>query len=108
MPTHQQVEEKLNAVEAEMKRVGLWEIEKPTPDKFEDMGAFGTKTMAFEQWLRWVFIERVRGILDERGEFPRGSQVSQQAHREWQMWGSADEFVPLIERLREFDALFGG
>jgi uncharacterized protein YqcC (DUF446 family) len=106
MPTHQAVEQKLGEIEAEMKRVGLWEIEKPAPEKFEDMDAFGTKTMAFEQWLRWVFVPRVREILDDKGEFPRGSQVSQQAFREWKVWGSADEFDPLLERLREFDALF--
>jgi len=107
MPTHQAVEEKLDAIESEMKRVGLWEIEKPAPEMFVDMGAFGTRTMAFEQWLRWVFIDRVRATIDEKGAFPAGSEVAQQAFREWQMWGSADEYDALLERLREFDALFG-
>ncbi len=108
LPSHQAVAAAIDAVEAEMKQVGVWEIEEPTPGALAAGGAFGTKSMAFEQWLRWIFVPRVRQILDEHGPFPPKSQVSQQAYREWRMWSEVPEMDPLLERLREFDALFNG
>jgi uncharacterized protein YqcC (DUF446 family) len=62
--------------------------------------------LALEQWLQFVFVPRVRDIIATKGKFPTQSQVSQQAYREWKMWGSGEEKDQLLERLREFDALF--
>ena len=104
MAEHQVVEEKINAVEAEMKKVGMW-MDQP-PENMEVTGAFGSGTMAFEQWLQFIFIPRVRSIIAEKGEFPNRSQVSQKAFREWKQWGNEDQYDPLIEKLQEFDGLF--
>ena len=62
--------EKANELEKELKRLGRW-MNKPLPDEsFIDMGAFGSRTMTFEQWIQFVLLERIRQIITEKGKFP--------------------------------------
>lgn len=73
--------EKANELENELKRLGRW-ANKPLPDEsFIDMGAFGSKTMTFEQWIQFVLIERIRQIIAEKGEFPESSNLAGYAVR---------------------------
>ncbi len=86
-----------------MRAAGVWDIERPADSAFENMGAFGMKTMAFAQWLRWVFVPRVEEALTQNGPWPSGSAVSLQATRE----GDTDPVVAsLVESLSDFDELF--
>jgi len=66
------------------------------------MGAFGANTMAFEQWLQFVLLPRLRDIVTERGEFPQGSMLAAYAART--LDGDADS-GRLQALLREVDEL---
>ena len=101
------VQSKIEAVEAEMKRIGIWQDQPLAEAQYEFRAAFAGDTMAFEQWLQFVFIPRVKSIVVSGGEFPARSEVSAQAFREWVAWGGREDVEPLIDRLREFDAMFG-
>jgi len=103
MYPYEEASQKIDQIEAELKRLGRWWDQPPPPEAFEDMGAFGSKTMAFEQWLEFVLIPRVREIIAARGAFPSSSQVSVYATREWDGDPDVDRLLTL---LREFDALF--
>ena len=105
-PSHQLVEVRIREIEAEMRRIGMWQEEPLTGDQLEVKAAFGADRMTFEQWLQFVFIPRVREIVEAGGTFPSGSEVAAQAYREWKMWGDRNEVDGLLALLREFDALF--
>jgi uncharacterized protein YqcC (DUF446 family) len=80
---------KLEQIEAEMKRIGLWQAEPLEPEKYDFRSAFAMDRMAFSQWLQFVFLPRVQeAAVQER--FPSESNVAAQ----------------LITLLNEFDALF--
>ena len=97
------VEAKVDAIEAEMKRRGLWQSNPLTPEQYEFQQAFALDTMAFSQWLQFIFIPRVRNIIQTRDEFPSSSSVGAQAVREFDGY---DEASKLTSMLSEFDALF--
>ena len=97
---------KLDEIEQEMKRIGMWQTTPLPPEAMEFEQAFGADKMAFEQWLQFVFIARVREIIDAKGEFPSSSQVADQAFKEWKMWGDREDVDTLLEDLGSFDALF--
>jgi uncharacterized protein YqcC (DUF446 family) len=100
-PTH--VRARLDDVIAAMKESGAWEIERPADEAFQDMGAFGMNTMAFAQWLRWVFVPAIESRLADGGPWPGSSSVAAQAARE----GDTDPMIAaLVESLDAFDALF--
>jgi uncharacterized protein YqcC (DUF446 family) len=95
--------EMADRIEAELKRIGMWQ-EAPLPeDRFEDMGAFGYKTMAFEQWLQFVLLPRVRDIIASEDDFPEESEVGVYALRAFDSYPDADG---LSELLIAFDSLF--
>jgi uncharacterized protein YqcC (DUF446 family) len=97
------VRARLDAVVAAMKQSGAWNLERPADDAFRDMGAFGGRTMAFEQWLRWVFVPSVEERLANGGPWPSDSAVSVRATRE----GDGNPVVAaLVPALAALDALF--
>lgn len=97
-----QLEEKILEIEEEMKKIGTWEIQAPAPEAYENMGAFGGRTMAFEQWIRYVFIPRVREVIKDRAPLPPSSSVGSYAVREFDGRPETDR---LIHILIEFDRL---
>ena len=102
-PSYEEVAGHIDGIEAEMKRIGLWSAEPPTPEMYNFTRAFAMDTMPFSYWLQFVFIPRVRSIIAEQGDFPHGSQVGAQAVREFDgVWEASD----LISKLGAFDALF--
>jgi uncharacterized protein YqcC (DUF446 family) len=98
---YQRVEQKLSEIEAEMKQIGYWQ-ETPLPAEAYDFHqAFAMDTMAYSQWLQFVFIPRVRSILGSDGEFPRSSSVGTQAILEFDGDDAAVQLVSLLCRFDE-------
>jgi len=86
-------------LEAELRRLGRWSERRPPPEAFENMGAFGSATMAFEQWIQFVLLERIRQIVAEGGAFPSESSVGAYAVRELDGDPNAGELCSLLSTL---------
>src|SRR5258708_31048148 len=97
--------ELLEKIEAELKQIGYWQSAPLPEEKFENMGAFGMNTMAFSQWLQFVFIPEARKAVSGEREFPSESNVSVQAIREFDGDPNVGNLVSL---LCEFDAVVEG
>ncbi len=68
-------------IETELKRLGRW-MDNPLPEEcYHDMGAFGSNTMSFEQWLQFILLPRIREIVSEKNDFPKGSNLATYAIR---------------------------
>jgi uncharacterized protein YqcC (DUF446 family) len=103
MPTHEAVAGQIGRIEAEMRKIGYWR-EEPLPlEMYEFTQAFAMDTMPFAYWLQFIFIPRVKSIVEERSEFPPASHVAAQAVREFDGATEADELLSLLS---EFDGLF--
>ncbi|MBU1681530.1 YqcC family protein [Candidatus Micrarchaeota archaeon] len=103
VPKSEDIKKKLDEIEAEMKRFGMWSKTPPHKEAFEDMGAFGMKTMSFDQWLQFVFVPNVRKLLKTDGPWPDKSEVGIMAVREFD---GNPELGNLVALLTEFDMLF--
>ena len=91
----------MDELEALMRKAGCWP-DVPAPEPLEIRGAFGAENMAFEQWLAWVLVPRVREIISERGVFPSSSEVGAYAVKalDGAPWGG-----DLVHVLSRFDWL---
>jgi uncharacterized protein YqcC (DUF446 family) len=101
---YQRVSAQITAIEAEMKRIGFWQNEPLQPEQYNFRVAFAGDTMAFPQWLQFVFIPNVRRIIDTHGTFPTSSQVSAYAVREFDTY--REDTGQLITLLHDFDRMF--
>ena len=107
-PDPKDVAVKVAEIEGEMKAVGLWQGEPLRPEQYRFQKAFAMDTMAFPQWLQFVFTPRVRAIIEAGGGFPSKSQVGAQAFREFVMWPAYNVNAErLVQLLNEFDSMFG-
>ena len=102
-PKYTLVQAKLDAIENEMKRIGLWQAQPLSKAQYDFHQAFAMDTMTFSQWLQFIFIPRVRSIIESEGQFPNSSSVGVMAVREFD---GLDKAAQLTSMLSEFDALF--
>ena len=102
MPDQKTVLSKLEQIESEMLRIGMWQDKPLDPEQYDFRAAFAGDTMTFSQWLQFIFIPNVRSAAAS-GKFPASSQVGVQAVRELD---GVNEASGLISLLVEFDALF--
>lgn len=72
-------------------------------EQYENMGAFGSNTMSYEQWIQFILIPNVQDIIETKGEFPSGSETGVYAVRYFDGDRDASQLITLLS---EFDDLF--
>lgn len=89
-------------IEAELKHIGCWQDEPLRPEQLQFSKAFAVDTMAFAQWLQFIFLPRVREAAASN-RFPSSSSVGARAVREFDTVPNADALLTLLV---QFDELF--
>ena len=60
----------LNELEAELKRLALWQEGPVDPALLESQAPFCCDTLRFEQWLQFVLLPRMRALLEANQPLP--------------------------------------
>ncbi|HET7845465.1 MAG TPA: YqcC family protein [Xanthomonadales bacterium] len=95
----------LDAIEAELRRIGWWQATPLSPEQMQFTQAFGADTMAFSQWLQFVFVPNAREAVAGKRPLPRRSMVGAQAVREFD---GVEEAEQLCSLLSSFDVAIEG
>jgi uncharacterized protein YqcC (DUF446 family) len=98
--------DKLDQVEAEMKRIGYWQENPPDlPAKYAsgEMHSY-LDAPSFELWLQTIFLPNARRAV-QTDKLPADSQVGLMAMRQYDYHSSIPEAHPLMNLLNEFDDL---
>lgn len=69
----------LQAVESEMKTLELWADQPPAAVAFQSTTPFFADTMAFQEWLQWVFLPRFQQLLDQDHPLPDKAAIQPMA-----------------------------
>ena len=93
-------------IENEMKALDLWSRSPPAAEAFQSNEPFCADTMAFTDWLQWVFVSRFRVLIDNDHPLPEKSAIQPMAE---EMFKSlAQNTDGLVELLGEFDRELSG
>jgi uncharacterized protein YqcC (DUF446 family) len=95
----------IDALETELRRLGCWQSTPIEPEKLQFRAAFGMDTMAFSQWLQFVFVPAARSMLAGERALPPSSMLAAHAVREFDGY---DEAGPLCEVLCRIDVAVNG
>jgi uncharacterized protein YqcC (DUF446 family) len=97
---------KLDAIEAEMKRIGFWSADPPDLQAQIQSGELRSYLDApsFELWLQCVFPPNARAAA-QANELPNESQVGLMAMRQYDYHDHIPEAQPLLRQLQEFDRM---
>ena len=88
-----------------MLRIGWWQARPLPPEALRFTQAFGADTMAFSQWLQFVFVPNAREAVAGKRPLPRRSMVGAQAVREFD---GSEEAENLCSLLSSFDVAISG
>ena len=92
----------VDGLEAELRRMRLWEREPPREDLLSSPQPFCVDTLALSQWLQWMLIPRMRKIFAGDGELPTRSAIHPYAEDCFEHLDDPTALLHLIER---FDGL---
>ncbi len=62
-------------VEATLRINGKWDETRPSSSELASEQPFCLDTLAFEQWLQWVFLPRMKNTLEETKPLPAESSI---------------------------------
>jgi len=90
-------------LEAEMRRLELWSRERPSEQALASTQPFCIDTLSFPEWLQFIFLERIRFIVQEQAPLPANSDIVPLAEEYFR--ASEENCGDIISLLGRFDRL---
>ena len=95
--------EHLLLIERELRVLGWWQEQAPSAEALASQELFCVDTLTFEQWLQWIFLPRMKQLLEAGAALPSVSGIQPMAEMVYrEQSGLARR---LLELLGEFDRL---
>lgn len=104
---YQELRENLQLLEVELKVQKLWSAVAPAPKALESTTPFMYDTLKLNEWLQWVYIPRLRAVMDAKGTLPHQSHVYPLASHEWEQRTDFDK-AQLLRLINRIDATLNG
>lgn len=92
----------LLAIEAQMRQTGLWEVKPPPPEALHSLVPFCHDSLRLEQWLQWVFLPKMKQVLESEQGCPSSSEIAPLA--EYRFSQLDRPTTALLQLLERFDA----
>ncbi|MFA7555553.1 MAG: YqcC family protein [Spongiibacteraceae bacterium] len=107
MPRQVEVASLLIDIEAELRRLDLWQAESPSARALASTEPFCIDTLTFPQWLQFVFLRRMTVLLEQAQVLPDRCSIAPMADEFFKrlLWPQAKPLVAAIEAL---DCLLSG
>ncbi|MBW4936616.1 YqcC family protein [Marinobacter sp. F4206] len=101
-----QVADSLLRIEIELRQLGLWEAEPPSPEALQSTQPFCIDTLEFTQWIQFVFVARMKVIIENDHPLPAVSGIAPMAEEHFR--GRPESGDSLVRELEEIDRLLSG
>lgn len=89
-------------IERAMRVGGFWHDQPPTPAAMASRTPFCADTLAFTEWLQFLFIPKMHALIERGDPLPRQSAIAVMAVEKLE---DRPERAELIAQLEAFDAL---
>ena len=99
---YQQTQAYLVQLRALLKKHQLWQNEPIAVEALQSNVPFCYDTMAFEQWLQFVFIEKVEQLIIDKQPLPRNFAIAPMAQMTLASKKGSDEIITLLTALDAF------
>ncbi|MEZ5493792.1 MAG: YqcC family protein [Pseudomonadales bacterium] len=87
-------------IECELRRGGFWQQKPPSAAALNSVEPFAVDTLDFHQWLQFIFLPRMRDLIDTRSTLPMQSNITAMAEV---VWADNLHTTAIIAVLRQFD-----
>ncbi len=76
---HCQLASLLQAVEKELRAMQLWEQQMPSAQALASDQPFAIDKLSFNQWLQFIFLPKMAGIIEAASALPENCRVAPMA-----------------------------
>ena len=73
------IADQLLLIERELRTQGMWDEVSPSAEALSSVEPFSVDTLDFEQWLQWIFLPRMKMILEQDLPLPNASGIQEMA-----------------------------
>lgn len=101
-----QVADCLLGIEMALRKLDMWAAERPPQEAFNSTEPFCLDTLAFTQWIQFVFLERMKLIVENGHPLPKVSGIAPMAEEYFR--GRPESGQGLIRELETVDQLLSG
>ena len=79
------VADQLLALEAELRRIDLWQAVPPPDEALDSVMPFAVDTLTFPQWLQFIFLVRMRALVEAGAPLPVISGIAPMAEEHFRL-----------------------
>lgn len=97
-----QLAEQLLLIERELRLLGWWASGAPAPERLTSREPFCVDTLAFEEWLQWILLPRMKVLIEQAGPLPTACALRPMGEMSW---GGDARVSSLLDLLGEIDRL---
>ncbi|HNL91278.1 MAG TPA: YqcC family protein [Pseudomonadales bacterium] len=87
-------------IECALRRGDFWQTETPPASALASTEPFAVDTLDFHQWLQFVFLPRMRELINARQMLPEQCNITAMAEV---VWADETRALAVINALRQFD-----
>ena len=101
-----QVVDQLMLIERELMVLGWWDAQAPSVEALSSREPFCVDTLSFEQWLQWIFLPRMKQMIEQGESLPKVSGIREMG--DMAFMDRLPEANRLLGLLGAFDRLISG
>jgi len=98
-----QIAEYLLLIERELRALNWWSSEPPTPAQLASTAPFCVDSLSLQAWLQWVFLVRMKIIIEQGLALPGACAIQPMALVAWAEEGT--KVAGLLALLEKLDAV---
>ncbi|MGW8463024.1 YqcC family protein [Pseudomonas sp. CLCA07] len=99
------IADQLLLIERELRVQRWWDDVSPSAEALSSVEPFSVDTLDFEQWLQWIFLPRMKMILEQDLPLPTVSGIQEMAEMVFAARDVQGKDRQLQVLLKEFDRL---
>ncbi len=100
------VTDSLLNIEMELRRLDAWSSQPPSVEALQSSQPFAVDTLEFTEWLQFIFIQRMKALVESGAPLPRVSGMAPMAEEHFR--GRKQSGGRLISELEVMDKLLSG
>jgi uncharacterized protein YqcC (DUF446 family) len=100
--THKQLAGLLLAVEQELRAMQRWDQQRPSAEALASSEPFAIDKLSFNQWLQFIFLPRMAGIVEAVSALPEKCSIAPMAEEFYK--AEQVDAISLIRHLAAIDA----
>ncbi|NVD06093.1 YqcC family protein [Vibrio sp. JPW-9-11-11] len=100
MTNQQQLVELIDVLEQQLRAHACWQVSPPSEQALASQQPFAVDTLAPQEWLQWIFVPRMRLLLERQQPLPSGFSMVAYFEESWKL---RPELSLIVETIRKID-----